>query len=164
MYLSYILITFGLGLRCLTLLSTIFQLCHGSQFYWWRKLEYPEKNNDLPQVTGQIYHIMLYRVHVALTGFELTTLVVIGNNVSWKSVYTEVYSIQQYVIKFISNLVFSRFPHRYNWPPRYKWYIVGGGNWSTRRKPPTCRKSQTNFITECCIEYTSPERGSNSQP
>ena len=23
----------------------------------------------------------------------------------------------------------------------------GGGNWSTRRKPPTCRKSLTNFIT-----------------
>ena len=27
---------------------------------------------------------------------------------------------------------------------------------STLRKPPTCRKSLTNFITECCIEYTSP--------
>jgi hypothetical protein len=25
----------------------------------------------------------------------------------------------------------------------------------TQRKPPTCRKSLTNFIT-CCIEYTSP--------
>ena len=27
--------------------------------------------------------------------------------------------------------------------------------WSgTRRNPPTCRKSLTNFITWCCIEYT----------
>ena len=35
--------------------------------------------------------------------------------------------------------------------------IIGGGNRSTRRKPPTCRKPLTNFITYCCIEYTSPE-------
>jgi hypothetical protein len=32
-------------------------------------------------------------------------------------------------------------------------------NRSTQRKPPTCRKSLTNFITECCIEYTSPLDG-----
>jgi len=25
--------------------------------------------------------------------------------------------------------------------------FIGGGNWRTRRKPPTCRKSLTNFIT-----------------
>ena len=33
--------------------------------------------------------------------------------------------------------------------------FVGGRNRSTRRKPPTCRKSLTHFIT-CFIEYTSP--------
>jgi len=34
--------------------------------------------------------------------------------------------------------------------------FIGGGNQSTRRKPPTCCKYLTNFITYCCIEYTSP--------
>ena len=34
--------------------------------------------------------------------------------------------------------------------------FIGGGNRSTRRKPPTCRKPLTNCITWCCIEYTWP--------
>jgi hypothetical protein len=37
--------------------------------------------------------------------------------------------------------------------------FIDGGNRSTRKKPLTCRKSLTNFITYCCIEYTSPWMG-----
>ena len=77
------------GFWCLTQLSTIFQLYRLCKFYLWRKPEFPEKTIDLSNVTGNLWHIMLYRVHLAWAGFELTMLVVMGTDCmgSTKSIY-----------------------------------------------------------------------------
>ena len=62
-------IWFGLGLWCLTPLSTLFQLYivsfigGGNRSTWG-------KTPDLPQFTDKIYHIMLHRVHLAMNGIR----------------------------------------------------------------------------------------------
>ena len=50
-------------------------------FYW--NFIFPftrKKNTNLSQVTDKLYHMVLYQVHIAMNGFELLTLVVMGND------------------------------------------------------------------------------------
>ena len=48
--------------------NNISVLYRGGKINWWRKPEYQEKTTGLSQVIDKLYHILLYRVHLVMSG------------------------------------------------------------------------------------------------
>jgi len=57
-----------LGLWCFNAIFKNISVISWRSVYWWRKLEYPEKPTDLSQVSDTLDHVVLYRVHLAVSG------------------------------------------------------------------------------------------------
>jgi hypothetical protein len=58
-------------------ISTIFQLFCGGQFYWWWKLEYPEKTTDLLQVTDKINRLNVYFLEISYCILGIIMVVIV---------------------------------------------------------------------------------------
>jgi hypothetical protein len=114
---------------CLTPLSTIFNPWYGHQNHEFPIIQRPKIN----------YVFIPFR---RISYFY---------NDSSNPVHGEVYSMQLFVIMFVTfnNISFIFWCS----------VLIGGGRQSIRRKPVTFQNSLTNIITNSCIEYTSPWTG-----
>ena len=102
----------GIGLWWLTPLSTIFKLYRGGQFFGGgngsTRIIQPTRPS---QVTDKLYHVVLYRVHLTLTGVR-TTLVVVGID-SPPCIFSRTKNSQNKGFFFILNVFHVFFWHKF---------------------------------------------------
>ena len=116
------------------------------------------------------YNIYWIAWHAKADLYIGTTLIFIMNDLP---IYWTLYDLKNEILTILSFIMFLQIVHEYTsnmkvWSIVFNatfnsisfiivvFIFIGGGN---RRKTPTCRKSLTNFITQCCIKYTSPFMG-----
>jgi hypothetical protein len=108
-------------------------LWYCSSYYWTRCNTTDNVCLDLQNCCYSLYIIQRICVNHTIQ-LPMQSVPITTNNVSSSPVHVEVYSIQHYVIKFVSDCdgsvvlsVYFDYLHKLNWPPWYNSNIVDSG-------------------------------------